>query len=548
MEPNNTTINKSSSTDEIQPVEDKSPPPVPVDHPKQDNNTTAAAAAGGGGGGGWGWGGFSAFSVLSDLQKAAEEISRNAAEVAKTAADSISDLQNELEGSESSKEDRTEASDKDEGSEDEDDKKRKAALERLENASEDTLLGQASYICNMYFNLPCPLPIIAWSDGIKAIDSSVENFATGAWQALGNAWRGGSSFVQKLENSIQQGAIPAAGSVAPSLLETGRALTAKGMQVLEETVDLLITESGMEIDKNSGKGGDETEEDQLLEEVTFDRCFYIYGGPEQLEELEALSNHYAMLFNRRKAKLSTEQKSAFDVKLKEVQQVLSLDIGSDGNSAESEKGKNVENVSDSSHDEIKSFHSSSVSKAAEMAAGFANALAGQPPSDIVQRTGGRLDSLHSEGIHRLSEMCCIAVSQLLVLGKSVIHHANKGQDADADADEDILKLEWPEDTIEKAKTIRTKTQSMTGYLEAVASSFVTGISDVAEAYAAAIKSATADSPEAVVIPEKSILDKVKSFSEDLRVNRTTAVDKIQEGLRFLAYVILSTSVPSAAAA
>ena len=42
--------------------------------------------------------------------------------------------------------------------------------------------------------------------------------------------------------------------------------------------------------------------------------------------------------------------------------MLSLDIGSDGNGAESEKGKNVENISDSSHDEIKSFHTSSVSK------------------------------------------------------------------------------------------------------------------------------------------------------------------------------------------
>lgn len=50
----------------------------------------------------------------------------------------------------------------------------------------------------------------------------------------------------------------------------------------KETVDLLITESGMEVDKNAGESGNETE-DQLLEEVTFDRCFYIYGGPEALE-------------------------------------------------------------------------------------------------------------------------------------------------------------------------------------------------------------------------------------------------------------------------
>ncbi|KAK9049109.1 hypothetical protein SSX86_031924 [Deinandra increscens subsp. villosa] len=53
----------------------------------------------------------------------------------------------------------------------------------------------------------------------------------------------------RLEDSIQQGGLPAAGSV----LETGRAFTAKGIQFLEyvrkESVDLLISESGMEIDK-----------------------------------------------------------------------------------------------------------------------------------------------------------------------------------------------------------------------------------------------------------------------------------------------------------
>ncbi|XP_076949076.1 uncharacterized protein LOC143621594 [Bidens hawaiensis] len=509
--------------DDTQPLKDKLTA-------KQDTNT----------GGGWGWS-FSPLSVLSDLQKAAEEISRNAAEVAKTAANSISDLQKEFEASESSKEDHSEASsDKDEETEDEDDKKRKAALEKLEKASKDTFLGQASYNVlyhhlinlNKFFYMHLIAKVTSFLvQGIKAIDTSVENFASGAWQALGNAWKGGSDFVQKLENSIQQGGLPAAGSV----LETGRAFTAKGIEVLEyvgkETVDLLIIESGMEVDKNGVETGHETEE------VTFDRCFYIYGGPEQLEELEALSNHYALLFNRRKAKLSTEEKFTYDVKLKEVQQMLMMDTVTDENKQESEKGKTI---NDSTHDEIKSFHSSSVSKAAEMAAGFANALTGLSPSDIVQRTSGRLDSLHSEGIHRLSEMCCIAVSQLLSLGKSVIHNANKAQSADDD--EDIANIEWPEDSVEKAKTMRLKTQSMTGYLEAVAISFVTGISDVAEAYAAAIKSATADSSE--IVSEKSIQDKVNSYSEDLHANRTTAVGKIQDGLHFLAYVILTTSMPA----
>lgn len=70
-------------------------------------------------------------------------------------------------------------------------------------------------------------------------------------------------------------------------MQSGRVFTSKGMQVLElvgkETMDLLISETGIEVEKNSKDAEQETNEDQLLEEVSFDRCFYIYGGPEQLE-------------------------------------------------------------------------------------------------------------------------------------------------------------------------------------------------------------------------------------------------------------------------
>lgn len=72
-----------------------------------------------------------------------------------------------------------------------------------------------------------------------------------------------------------------------AVLQSGKAFTAKGLQVLElvgkETVDLLISETGIEVEKNKEEGDQQTDEDQLFEEVTFDRCFYIYGGPEQLE-------------------------------------------------------------------------------------------------------------------------------------------------------------------------------------------------------------------------------------------------------------------------
>uniref|UniRef100_A0A164VMA0 DUF7798 domain-containing protein n=1 Tax=Daucus carota subsp. sativus TaxID=79200 RepID=A0A164VMA0_DAUCS len=461
------------------------------------------------GDGGWGGWGFS-----------------SAAEAAKTAAQSIADMQIAEESSDSSKEDEIDTSGKEDDTEDEEVTRRKAALDKLENASEDTLLSQAK-------------------SGLKVLDNSVENIASGAWQAFGNAWRGGSTFVQKLESSaasladsINQGD---AGSVAPSLLETGKAFTARGMQVLEhvgkETMDLLIAETGIEVDKKST----ELEgEDQLLEEVTFDRYFYIYGGPEQLEELEALSSHHALLFNRRKTKLSSEQKSVYDSKLKQVQQIFSLDSEYDGIGSELEKGKQVETRTDTTIDEMKNLHDSSVSKAAELAAGFASALVGQTPSDIIQRTAGRLDSLHSEGVHRLSEMCCSAVSQLLMIGKSVISNADKAPDTDAD---DIVKIDWPEDAIEKAKVIRIRVQSMTGKVDEVSNSFITGISEVAEACSAAIKTATTDS--AVFLQEKPIEEKTHEFSENLRVDQTTAIGKIQDGLQYLSYLVISSSMPAA---
>lgn len=53
-------------------------------------------------------------------------------------------------------------------------------------------------------------------------------------------------------------------------------------RVGKETMDLLITETGMEVEKNP-EAEQQADEEQLFEEVSFDRCFYIYGGPEQLE-------------------------------------------------------------------------------------------------------------------------------------------------------------------------------------------------------------------------------------------------------------------------
>lgn len=182
-------------------------------------------------------------------------------------------------------------------------------------------------------------------------------------------------------------------------------------------------------------------------------------------------------------------------------------------------------------------------------------------------------------------MCCFAVSQLLVLGKSIISRANNTED---EADDDKANIEWPEDVSAKANIIRINAQKMIGYVEAVSNSFITGwlstippfiiithievcplylyatnfdhsmltyvhhlalgmylsgISDVTEAYQAAIKAVTSESLS--VVTQKSVQEKATAFSEHLRAEQTTAVCKIQDGMQFLAHVLISTSMNAA---
>ena len=58
-----------------------------------------------------------------------------------------------------------------------------------------------------------------------------------------------------------------------------------------------------------------------------------------------------------------------------------------------------------------------------------------------------------------------------------------------------------------------------------------------------MKGAAADLKE--VYPRKSIQEKADSFSKNFHSDQATAVGKIQDGLEYLTYVVLSTSMPVA---
>ena len=80
---------------------------------------------------------------------------------------------------------------------------------------------------------------------------------------------------------------------------SGKAFIAKGMHVLElvgrETMDLLATETSIEIEKDDKETEQDGHEEQFSEEATSDQCFWIYGGPEQIEVRFFIS---VLLFNR----------------------------------------------------------------------------------------------------------------------------------------------------------------------------------------------------------------------------------------------------------
>ena len=76
-------------------------------------------------------------------------------------------------------------------------------------------------------------------------------------------------------------------------------------------------------------------------------------------------------------------------------------------------------------------------------------------------------------MQRLSKLCCLAISELLLLSKSVLSTSPKTQSDKVM--EYSLKIEWLDDYILKAKFIKSKSQAMTDDIEVISNSFTIGM-------------------------------------------------------------------------
>ena len=57
-----------------------------------------------------------------------------------------------------------------------------------------------------------------------------------------------------------------------------------------------------------------------------------------------MSSHYALLFNRKKSKLVADQKTYYDGKIKEIQQIFTLSTKTEEDGPDSDKGKKIESA------------------------------------------------------------------------------------------------------------------------------------------------------------------------------------------------------------
>lgn len=420
-------------------------------------------------------------------------------------------------------------------------------------------------------------------------DRSVEGLTANAMSAWASAWKGGINLVHALEHqaetlatTIQEGKLTAkAQALAPQLLEGGKGFAEQGLKMLEyvgkETVDILAQETGIELEKEEDGGEkakkaaeEEAEEEYVPEEeiVNFYHCYYIYGGPEHLEELEALASHHELLCNRFRAKLAEgDARSAYDELAKRVRSLLTLPDAearraraAEGSSdKEGKKGKSkVVTVLDVDMEEVASVKASSIGQAADLASRFTpGTLAGLPPAEVTQKTTDRLDAIRTEGVHRVSELCAVCTQHLLQIGNALISSASSATEggsapaagATAGGEEgapagvsDVAR--WAEESTGRAEAARERACQLADDIEAVVRSFVTGMKDIVAAFQVAAEAppaAAAQDASGEVGGKAPMEARMASLEGELEDARAAAHLRLQDGLLRLMYIILSTT-------
>ncbi|RRT83751.1 hypothetical protein B296_00000753 [Ensete ventricosum] len=158
---------------------------------------------------------------------------------------------------------------------------------------------------------------------------------------------------------------------------------------------------------------------------------------------------------------------------------------------------------------------------------FTSSLGGLTEKDIIQRATDRLETIHSECIH-LKPMCAVFWLFLSYEERHLFVSIVKKK-GNATKDLHMYQIYF---------TFPTRLD----FLIKIVHIIISGISDVIEAYLTVIQRLTSD--KQVGLPHTSVQEKANVITNHFRAGQTSAVEKIQDGVHYLTYVVLSTSMPT----
>mmetsp|Transcript_7414 Transcript_7414/g.8554 ORF Transcript_7414/g.8554 Transcript_7414/m.8554 type:complete len:706 (+) Transcript_7414:75-2192(+) len=496
----------------------------------EENETEPADNAGAGWGGGWGFGGWAKSAISNVTQKvnaASDELGLK--EMAKNTMSSVGTLvAPEAESSKTVSQ--ADSAEEDEGQEGEGEGQsrpgKEAAIEDVDKR--EKLLSK-----------------LEGDDGLerslKALDDKVEKFATNAWSAFGTAWSGMGSLAKTAAKEIKQGIDEVKDTnVLKETSSVTAKLATKGTSVLENLGNATIDFLNVSGDNRAAQ----SYMDQLPpEEATFDRCFHIYGGPEHLEELEALGEEETLRCNRWRAKQAKEEKEEFDNVLSSAQDTLNLDIDADGDEdepqvenpddvPEEKQGKQDKQKKKNPVAQLLSMRDESVSNASELVTLMKQSLIEDrkqevPEDQIVDLGSQQLKTIKAEGIQRISEMSTTCMLQLLHIGASISDRHLPGTET----------INWEPEASSKATWVRQRARVMVAAIETVSEAYTSALTEPLEGV-------VEEGPSFAEV-SAHLTSTSEQLRKDLYSDTGEATSKIQDGVQHLLYVIMATTIEKA---
>jgi len=297
------------------------------------------------------------------------------------------------------------------------------------------------------------------------------------------AWKGANKLAASAAEELKEGLKDVKELHLVQVVQSGaQRVASKGVGALERlgdtALDLLARPTGWDRDQSAL-------DDMAPQEVSFEKCFYIHGGPDYLEELELVGGDAAVRCARHRRKLEGSPEQAHFASTEErLRLMLNLDepMPGDGDddadvdeaaAAAAEQAAAAPTVAS-----LNSLLSESMRRAEGLTLATVSAIKSEAMAaadgdvdgaEALELSRSALETVRAEGVRQLSEQCTLCVAHLLQLAVGLVEVMNGDQPApEAPA--------WPEAASGKALLLRHFARHMVSTLDDVVEVYMTALS------------------------------------------------------------------------